>query len=157
MQNNTDSASPTPATDPKTNGRLVPKMFFGHTPDEWLGLASGQVHSENLIVEEARWFNGKGALLGQGDLVFDDVRRIMHGLEEDEVFIILLEGSRLDDDVDRSDEPSLEYILGNANYVFTQDKAYFVSDNKLSAGKQDGIEFECMLEQSLRELLEKIK
>lgn len=130
-------------------------MFFGDEPDSWLGLVSNLVHEENFIVMDARWFNGKGALLGQGDLLFDDVRRIMRGLEGDEVFIILLEGPN--GRIDHSDEPGIEYVLGNANYVFTQGRAHYVSDRQPFTATQDGIEFESMSTQRLRELLEKIK
>lgn len=75
--------------------RLTKGMFDGANLETFLfGLCSG-VCKNNAFAYNASWFNADGEELGWGDLSLDDLRRIADGLEEGELFIILLERDSL--------------------------------------------------------------
>jgi len=72
--------------------RLTKGVFDGANPQESLfGLRSGVYKDPGDFIHNGGWYNAAGEKLGSGDLALEDFGHITAGLEEGELFVVLLE------------------------------------------------------------------
>lgn len=105
--------------------RLTSNMFNRETPGLF-GLKSEQrrrtwwMSSKAITNPTSRWFDKIGEQLGQGSLDVDDFRRIIAGLEDDELFIVLPE-HKPEENIMRPD-----YLVAFCDYILTKGTVYQV-------------------------------
>jgi hypothetical protein len=109
--------------------RLIGGMFNGADPETSLfGLRSGDYKDPHDFIHNGGWYNTAGEELGQGDLSTDDLSRIAKGLEENELFIILLERDRWGYRA-LSDAPYPDYVANACVMILAPGTIYLTQPN----------------------------
>ena len=106
---------------------------FESKPDGLFALRTGQMRSRNKFTHNSGWYNADGEKLGFGDLAVQDFVRIMEGLNEGELFVILGEHDSFWNFVTRlgwtgpeaqvrptAEIPGSEYVAEHAMYIIAK-------------------------------------